>query len=121
MAKLTSDRNTIRRDGVDFGFEAAEEIFAGAMVAMNSEGKVVAATGDGKNVIGVAQGRGSAGQKLAIRRGVFRFANDQDGIKLADVGSQCVVVDDQTVAKGDGGAIAGIILDVDESGVWVKI
>ena len=61
-----------------------------------------------------------------MRRGCFRFANSvaADLIALADIGADCFIVDDQTVAKTNGGAtrsIAGKIRDVDADGVWVQI
>jgi hypothetical protein len=42
---------------------------------------------------------------------------------LADVGKQCYLVDDQTVAKTDGTntrSPAGFVRDVDADGVWVE-
>lgn len=139
MAKLTQDRDTKRREGVLFSFEAAEQIFCGAMVALNSDGKLVGATSDGKQAVGIAEEAGKAGAKIRVRRGVFNF--EYNGLTLADIGSQCAVVDDQTVGKattssgtqgtgtqGTGtetttsaSAIAGILLDIDAAGAWVKI
>lgn len=46
-----------------------------------------------------------------------------DAIALADIGSDCYIVDDQTVAKTSGSAtrsVAGKIFDVDAAGVWVN-
>jgi hypothetical protein len=45
-----------------------------------------------------------------------------DLIAKADIGASCYVVDDQTVAKTNGGGArprAGKVFDVDEYGVWV--
>ena len=45
-----------------------------------------------------------------------------DAITLADVGSDCYIVDDQTVAKTNGTntrSVAGKVFDVDADGVWV--
>ena len=120
MAKLTQDRDTRLREGVQFAFEAAEQIFCGAMVALNADGKLVGATADGNPAVGRAEVAGKAGDRIAVRRGVFNFENE--GLTLADIGRQCAVVDDQTVGKkADSGAIAGILLDIDEAGAWVKI
>jgi hypothetical protein len=60
-----------------------------------------------------------------VRKGVFRFANSTGGdeITRADIGGNCYIVDDQTVAKTDGtGArsVAGKVFDVDSGGVWVR-
>jgi hypothetical protein len=59
-----------------------------------------------------------------IEKGIFHFANsaDTDEITTADIGSNCYIVDDQTVAKTDGTgtrSIAGEVFDVDAQGVWV--
>ena len=122
MAKLTEDRNTKRRNGDFFGFEAAGRIFTGSLVALDKDGKAVAATADGSCVVGVAEEGKNAGETVIARRGCFAFDNDESSpLGLADVGSQVVVVDDQTVGKGDGGAVAGIMLGLDDFGVWVKI
>ncbi len=61
-----------------------------------------------------------------MRRGCFRFANSAaaDLIALADIGADCYVVDDQTVAKTSASntrSIAGKVRDVDAAGVWVEI
>ena len=45
-----------------------------------------------------------------------------DAITLADIGKDCFIVDDQTVAKTDGAGTrsrAGRVFDVDADGVWV--
>ena len=63
---------------------------------------------------------------MKVRRGCFRFANSAsaDAIALADVGADCYIVDDQTVALTNGSStrsVAGKIHDVDSSGVWVDM
>lgn len=69
---------------------------------------------------------GSAGDvSVRLRSGVFRMANSAaaDEITFAEIGDVCVAVDDQTVAKTDGGSSlspAGIVADVDAQGVWVR-
>jgi hypothetical protein len=68
---------------------------------------------------------GSAGDlNVEIEKGIFRFANSSstDEITRADIGSNCYIVDDQTVAKTSGSStrsVAGKIFDVDSLGVWV--
>lgn len=121
MAALTGDRNTSRRDGVQFSFEAAAEIFAGGMVALNAAGKAVPATAAGNVCVGVAQNYTTAGDQVGVRRGVFAFGDAADDAALtrADIGSPCHVADDQTVKKA-AGTIAGTVVDVDADGVWVK-
>lgn len=41
---LTSDRDTVRRNGEEFEFEAASTVYAGSMVCLNSDGKLVPAS-----------------------------------------------------------------------------
>ncbi|MFO1351910.1 MAG: hypothetical protein U1F68_15050 [Gammaproteobacteria bacterium] len=135
MAALTADRDTPLRDGKQFEFPvaASTKIYAGALVALNSSGLAVpGSTSTTLKCVGRAdaQADNSAGAASAInvktRRGVFRFGNSSAGdlIALADVGASCYIVDDQTVAKTNGGStrsVAGVIRDVDASGVWVEI
>ena len=125
MAKLTKDRNTRRRDGLLFSFPAGAPIFAGSLVSLNAEGKAVPASADGTACVGVAEHVAIAGEPVRVRRGVFALdADPAAAFSLADGGSPCVVVDDHTVSKEtkDGAApVAGVVMDVDSAGVWVRI
>ena len=68
---------------------------------------------------------GSAGAvSINVRAGVYRWENSAstDTITIADVGNDCYIVDNQTVAKTSGTStrsIAGKVVKVDEKGVWV--
>jgi len=135
MAAMTEDRNTLRRDGVDYKHpvKAATTIHAGALVALDASGWAVpASTATGLVMVGRAEARADNGAgangdiAVRVRRGVFRFANsaEADLIARAEIGDTCFAVDDQTVAKTDGSesrSAAGIIRDVDAQGVWVEI
>lgn len=125
MAALTGDRDTKRRDGDLFSFESAQTIFAGALAAVNADGKVVPATAAGTVCVGVAQHRAAAGEAVLVRRGVFNLADaaDDSALTRADIGAAVYVADDQSVKKKNAGtdAVAGIVMDVDAEGVWVKI
>ena len=134
MAALTADRTTPRRSGVDLSLPvaAATRIFAGAIACVNAGGLAVPGiTSTTLKAAGVAieQADNLAGAASAIavkvQRGVWRMANSAAGdlITLANIGAQCFIVDDQTVALTNGTAtrsVAGIIRDVDASGVWVE-
>lgn len=135
MAALTADRNTVSREGSDFEFPvaAATKIFAGSIVGFNAgaanASKGVASTTFKTAGVAIEQADNSAGAagdiRVKVRRGCYRFANSAAGdqITLADVGSDCYVVDDQTVAKTNGAntrSVAGKVRDVDASGVWVE-
>lgn len=60
-----------------------------------------------------------------VDRGIFPFANSggADEITRTEIGSDCYIVDDQTVAKTSGSStrsVAGKVFDVDADGVWVE-
>ncbi|WP_325438042.1 hypothetical protein [Pseudomonas nitroreducens] len=132
---LTKDRNTSRRDGIQFSdpMAAAAKIFAGSLVCLDASGNAVpGSTSTTIKVRGVAQEQvdntgGAAGAKrIETRRGVFQFANSTstDQITRAEIGTQCYIVDDQTVAKTSATntrSVAGVVRDVDDGGVWVEI
>lgn len=134
MTATTTDRQTQRRDGDRFTFPvaAATKIPTGVIVAVNTSGLAVNGAATAALVtVGVCEklADNSAGLASAIsvevRRGCFRFGNSASGdqIALADVGDDCYVVDNQTVAKtSDTGArpVAGKVRDVDATGVWVE-
>lgn len=133
MADLTADRNSPRRDGIELnlGLAATTKIYGGSIVCRNAAGAAVpGSTSTTLKALGVAmqQVDNSAGiagaKKVQIRKGTFRFANSTSGdlIAAADIGNDCYIVDDQTVAKTNGTntrSVAGKIHDVDAEGVWV--
>lgn len=134
MAALLSDRPTPERSGLDrvFPVAANARIYAGALVMLNAGNAQAGAAGAGLVSVGIAEERadntgGAAGAiQVRVRRGTFRLGNSgaADAITRAEIGSPCYAVDDQTVAKTDGGGTrsrAGTIADVDAVGVWVEI
>lgn len=134
MPQLTSDRDTVRRPDGDYEYpmEANTIGYAGAIACINATGRLTrGATATTLKSVGVFSARadnstGAAGViKGKVRRGTFRFNNSAstDQITLADVGSTCYVVDDNTVAKTSGSntrSAAGVVADVDADGVWVR-
>jgi len=134
MAALTSDRNTAMRDGhtVSLPVAASKKIYAGALVARDAGGYATpGAAAAGLRGVGraEAQADNSSGQagdlSVEVRKGVFRFGNSSgaDEITRADIGSDCYIVDDSTVARTDGTGtrpVAGKVFDVDSEGVWVR-
>jgi hypothetical protein len=135
MAALNKDRNAPRRAGdlLSDPVAAATVIYAGALVCLNAAGNAVpGATATDLKPRGVATSRadnaaGAAGDALVESEpGVHRFENSAAGdlIARADIGADCYIVDDQTVAKTSATntrSIAGKIVDVDSVGVWVRI
>lgn len=134
MAVATQDRDTKQRDTVSFEFpvKASSKIYAGTIVVIDSSGYALkGATATGLRAVGRAEEQvdnssGSNGDKtVKVKRACFRFANSSSGdlITLADVGTDCYIVDDQTVAKTNGTStrsVAGKVRDVDSIGVWVE-
>ncbi|QIB34754.1 hypothetical protein [Ancylobacter pratisalsi] len=135
MSALTQDRNTPYRSGAirTPGVAAGVKIYAGALVMATATGFArpggVATTLKplGRAEEQVDNSAGADGDVIVpVSVGIFRFGNSAaaDAITAADIGSNCYAVDDQTVAKTNGSAtrsVAGVIWDVDDLGVWVKI
>lgn len=132
MAALTSDRNTKRRDGKSLSLlmAAATNIHGGSIVCVNSSGNAVpGSTSTTLKAAGVAKGGkrnpGAAGaERVEVEKDVFCLGNSAstDAITLADIGTDCYIVDDQTVAKTSATntrSVAGKVFDVDADGVWV--
>ena len=133
MVALTADRDTKQRSGAVFNRKVAAgvTIYKGALVALNASGFLVpgsAATtlkADGVCKAGAVGGASNGDVEAEVERGVFRFANSAagDAITIADIGNDCFIVDDQTVALTNGTntrSVAGKIEDVDALGVWVR-
>lgn len=135
MTALTSERNTPMRAG-DTRVEpvaAAVKVFKGSLVMRNAAGFLTKGAtalngiGLGRAEQTVDNSAGAAGAAtVEYRRGVFPFANSGGGDLIAqgDVGKLCWIVDDQTVAKTDGGGTrsrAGIIDGVEAGQVWVRL
>jgi len=135
MVALTKDRDTPRKHGELFspGVAADVKIFLGSLVVLNVEGYAQpGTTATGLVALGRAESSvdntgGVNGEVDApVRSGVFRFENSAGGdlVSIANVGDDCFIVDDQTVALTNGGgtrSVAGTITDVDADGVWVRV
>ena len=135
MPALAADRTTPKRlaNRLNLPVAANAVIYAGALVCVSATGFATkGAVATTLKVAGVAQQRvdntGGADGALRVevdRQGAHLFANSAAGdlITLADMGATCFIVDDQTVAKTNGGAtrsLAGYVVDVDAAGVWVR-
>lgn len=134
MAALTQDRSTpelLAPAVLELPVAAAVTLHAGALAALDANGRVTpGATATTLKGLGRVEERvdnsaGAAGAVTArVKRGVFRFANSAaaDELTAADIGADCYIVDDQTVAKTDGTgtrSLAGKVWNVDAQGVWV--
>ena len=126
---LSADRVlTVQRDGIDFQYAvaASQTFYAGGIVQKDSSGNaIVGAAGENLVCLGVCQEYKAAGvagvDKVKTRYGVFKFVNG-DTITKAHIGQNAYVGDDETVFRAaTGRSLAGKIVDVDSTGVFVKI
>ncbi len=135
MTALAKDRATERRSGQIYndGVAASTRIYAGSLACLNATGYAVPGSTSttlvarGMATEQVDNSSGSDGDlKINIEPGTFKFGNSAGGdeITIAEIGDNCYIVDDQTVAKTDGTStrsVAGVIKAIDSDGVWVKI
>lgn len=135
MVALTAGRNTKEAtpDIIEVGVAAAALIHAGGLTCLNAAGfatkGVVSTTlkqmGRAEEAVDNTAGANGA-KTLRIRTGLFVWANSAAGdlITVADIGADCFIVDDQTVAKTNGAATrsrAGKVVFVDAGGVTVQM
>lgn len=132
---LSSDRNTREKVGNlrIFPVAASTKLYAGAIACLNASGDVVpGSTSTTLKTVGrveefVDNSQGIAGDAtVKVKSGTFLYKNSAsaDEITKADIGSDCFIIDDETVAKTNGTntrSIAGKVSEVDTMGVWVKL
>lgn len=132
MTALVADRSTLQKPGevLVLPMAAAVKIYAGSLVAIDAAGNAQpGATATGLKVVGRAEEQvdnssgAAGGQKVTIRRGVFKFENDpSDPVTVAALLEDCYIVDDQMVAATNGSSTrsrAGQVIQIDSDGVWV--
>jgi len=135
MTALTAGRNTPELAGQVHSLQvgSAAKILAGALVCLNATGYAVkGATATTLKSFGRAEetvdnsGGGDGALSIKVKVGIFGFLNSTstDAITIADIKSDCYVVDDQTVAKTDGSASrskAGRVVAVQDGLVFVQL
>jgi hypothetical protein len=133
MTALTDNRSTKQLAAGDRSglLGANQTIYAGSLLMRNVAGQLIkGALATGSFGAGRAEAPGlstTAGvTPQTFREGVFQYANSASGdlIAIADIGTVCYIVDDQTVAKTSASATrspAGIVVDVDANGVFVRL
>ncbi len=134
MTAATKDRDTQEVPGRfrSFPAAAAAKVYAGTIAVVDASGNCnKGSTAATLKCVGVfvAPYDNTGGAAGAINfeaaRGIFGpFANSASGdqITTPDVGSDCYIVDDSTVAKTSGSStrsVAGKVHMVDSVGVWV--
>lgn len=133
MTALTAPRGTLARSGalLSVALAAATKIQAGALVCANASGYAVNGTAiAGLTALGRAEqtidnSAGAAGdERIDVCPGIFRWnnASSGDAVTLADLGRHAWIVDNQTVGRTPSAnrSPAGVVVDVDGDGVWVR-
>jgi hypothetical protein len=131
MAALTADRNTPIRDEDLFYYPiaAAKTLYAGSLVVLDSAGNAEPGTdATGKVAVGrceeyVDNSSGAAAAlSVLVRTGTFKWINSATNtLTKANIGDTVYIVDDQTVdSLSTGSSPAGIMVDIESDGVWVK-
>lgn len=134
---LTQAVNTPRRAGQGLGIVVTSNqvVYGGAIACIDTAtGKIVPATDStGLMVVGMIEATCDNGgintanylatRRASVARGVFHWSNG-GSFTAANVGSMCYVQDDQTVTTAAAATYdipAGIIMEVDDTGVWVDV
>lgn len=134
MAAATSPENRPRRGGevLNVPVAANVRIWQGTLVVRNTGLAAPGTTALNLVALGLATetvnniGGAAGALRINVEPGIFRFDNSAAGdlIVEADIGSDCFIVDDNQVAKTNGGntrSIAGKVWAVDADGVWVRV
>ena len=129
---LARERNTTQiGDGLlrEIGVKANTKIYAGALVVNDAGVAAPGRTAVGLVAIGRAEqtadntGGADGAVRVRVRRGVFGFKNKaDDAVVAADIGKDCYLVDDETVAKGSAAntrSVAGKVFSIDGDTVFV--
>lgn len=132
MTAQSSARSIVEQAGIDTEapMKGSTTIFQGALVVMETGLAVPGKVATGLVVLGAAKetvvNAGADGaKKVLASRGTFKFFNyASDAVTAADLGKDCYILDDQTVAKTSATntrSIAGKIIAVESDGVFVRV
>lgn len=134
MAAATASQTIDSRQGTTFKFTALAaviKLLAGVLWMRNAAGYITnASDAAGGKVVGVGDeevdnSAGSAGDlDCSARKGILLLTNSAtSALTRAHIGRPCYVEDNQTVSSSGGnhGVVAGVVEDVDASGVWVNV
>lgn len=130
MTAMTRSRRPPQIEGRLYTLPVAADvlIYEGALLVIDSSGRVKPATSAASlQAIGIADhyadntGGAAEAIKVLVRRGIFGFYNSAGGdeITSAEIGETVYMVDDQTVAKTNGGGTrspAGCVRMIDQDG-----
>lgn len=124
LTAAAAERDTPERTGDAVALVAGGAVYAGEMVCVWSNSLAYAAA-DSTNYVVVGRADNSAvkGERVVVRRGVFRWDN-RGSFAKKDIGSVCYVWTNTAFSVGTAAVAtadvkAGRIVDVDGAGVWV--
>lgn len=131
---LPADRNTFMKDvgSIPVPVAANALIRAGALVVANAAGYAapgaVATTltylGRAEEAVDNTGGADGAKTVIVRRHKAFKWKNSgADAVTQAELGKTCYIVDDETVAKTNGGntrSAAGKVVQIEADGIWVE-
>lgn len=127
LAAQAADRDTPARTGDTVALTAGEDLSAGELAGVWTNGLAYAADLDKSlTVIGRIEVPVDSGETALIRRGVFRWDNGGDTVADKDIGATVYVWTNTayTVCLTPLSAActnaAGTVADVDADGVWVR-
>ena len=131
MSALTANRDTREREARVRRYPVlnGEIMYAGGMAALlGSSGEIeMASDKAGLAVLGRVEefvDNSSDGFSCAVKAGCFLFSNSSaHPVAANSIGSFCYVENDCTVSSSGGtnSIVAGVVFDIDSSGVWVSI
>lgn len=115
--------------GVAHPLKAGTTVYKGALVALEAGLAIPLTAAANLRYVGVAEAtavnEGADGDEMVtvLRIAVLAKNDAGDAVTRADVGAPAYGVDDETVARTDGGGArspAGTIIAVDDAGVWIE-
>lgn len=135
MTALSQDRATpfyADKQPHDYAQKAATKLFAGALAVLDGGYAAPGRTATSLVAVGFADkysdnssgANGDVNARIRSRIGRLNNSASTDLIALTEIGSDCYIVDDQTVAKTNGSntrSVAGKVINVDALGVWVAV
>ncbi|CAH0339581.1 hypothetical protein [Rhizobium sp. CECT 9324] len=132
MTAMSQARSIIETEGHRSNppMKGATTIFQGALVVMDAGVAIPGKTGLNLIAVGVSEqtvvNSGADGAKtVPVKRTTLKlFNHGADAVTAADIGKDCYIVDDQTVAKTSGTntrSVAGKVMSVEADGVFVRI
>lgn len=127
LVAVAADRDTPQRTGDTVALTAGEDLDAGVLCGVWTNGYVYAAgLTKSLTIIGRAEAAADSGETAVVRRGVYRWDNGGDTVADKDIGAIVYVWTNTaytvclTPLAAAATNTAGTVVDVDTEGVWVR-